>query len=1103
MPGASAGEPVMLPASYAQELMWLLERASPGVVAYNVPRTRRLVGALDVSALRRAFDALVARHEILRTTYATVNDEAVQVIHASREVPFEVVDLRAMDPSTREADAARVIADRSARPFDLAKDLLLRVTLVQLDSAEHLLLFESHHIAFDGWSRDIVFRELSTFYEAFVAKREAQLPPLPIQVADFAIWQRQQMADGALARLLDWWRAELDGAEFELRLPTDFPRGAVASGAAVSESITLPVATRNAVAAVGKQSDATLYMVLLAAYATVLHRYTGQESILVGSPSAGRTQVETHGLIGYFANTLVQRARFAGEPTFREVLTRLRESALGAFDHQDVPFEKLALELQGVTSGGQSPLFQVVFTQLDASDAPEARLGDVRLLSVGSESTTTKFDLTFFMGDRPAGLELTLRARRDLHAPSSVHRFLGHMQTVLEAVVANPDVRVHDIDIRTAAERDATNAAQGPKVDEGAQATVIALFESQVDRVGARVAVIGSPVCSTMQAGLPGTVQLTYAELDARANQLAHRLRSAGVVRGARVGLLHDRSVPTLVGLLGILKAGGAYVPLPVEAPAPRLAQVLNESGATVVVSHTALAAHVPSGITVIALDGEAQALAALPSARLAHVSEPSDIAYVLFTSGSTGVPKGVAVTHANVVHYARAVSRVLADTPVTLAGDGFAALDGWQFGQVSTFAADLGLTALVPSLLAGGTLHVLPKAVTTEPPRYAEYLREHPLDLLKITPSHLRALVAGGVGTTLASLLPARWVVLGGEALAVDLARTLLGAGPSRVLNHYGPTETTVGVLTFATDTAKIGAAVAQGAQTVPIGRPLGNTTAFVVDARGREQPVGIPGELWIGGEGVTRGYLGRDDLTAERFTLREGTRVYHTGDRVRRLADQSIEFLGRVDEQVKVRGFRVELGEIAHMLRTHEAVEAAEVVLRLDHDEPTLVGYVVARRSGYAASHGERLTGDAFIQWLATRLPEYMVPSHVLLLDALPLTPNGKVDRAKLPAPDARAGGAEVVAPRTDTERRLLDIWRDVLKQPTIGVTQRFVDLGGHSLLAIRILGKISKGFGVRLSLGSVFEAPTVAQLAELLDVEVQLAMLDAMKAEESPGA
>ena len=1081
-------ETAVLQASFAQELLWIADRAAPGHVGYNVPRVRRLRGKLDVDALRRSFDALAARHEILRTTYATVDDQAMQVIHQPQAVPFERVDLSHLGADEREAEARRLVREHAARPFDLSKDMPLRVALLQLADDDYVLLFESHHIAFDGWSRDIVFRELAAFYEAYASGREPMLPALPIQYADFAIWQREQLQGAKLDALLAWWRGELGDAEHMLRLPTDFPRPAVSTYEGISRSIRLSPALREGIRQLGKRFEATPYMVLLGAYTTVLHRYTGQADVLVGSPIAGRAQPETEGLIGYFANTIVQRARFAGDPSFAALLMRLRESALGAYDHQDVPFEKLVLELEGRTAVGVAPLFQVVFTQLDSSHAPDARMGDIVLEPFALGSETTKFDLTLFMGDHPAGLDLTLRARTDLHRPESVERFLAHMRAVLEAAAANPDVRVSAINLLGSEERAQLAAWNDTKADTGAEATIVELFERQAARVPDRIALVAP------SASNASSVSLTYASLNAQANQLAHYLRDLRVDGNQPVGLLLDRSAEAIVGLLGILKAGSSYMPLSADAPAARIAQQMSESGAKVVVTVRSHAAKLPGGVRVVALDDDA-ALRALPEANPESHIASEHLAYVLFTSGSTGVPKGVAVTHGNIVHYTRAVSRVLSlsgDEPLTGAAR--------HFGLVSTLAADLGNTSLYPSLLSGATLHVLGNDVATEPARFAQYMATHPLDILKITPNHLKALVAGKSGGELAKVLPREWIVTGGEALSFDVARTLLGAGTCRVLNHYGPTETTVGVLTYEVTPASLEAAERAGAQTVPLGRPLANTYAYVVDAHGEEQPVAIPGELWLGGAGVTAGYLGRADLTSERFVQFRGESVYRTGDRVRRSSEGTIEFLGRTDDQVKVRGYRVELGEITQVLESHPAVGQSVVVLRTDGDDAELVGYVVLQ-SGYAAAHTERPTSDILREWVGTQVPGYMVPSVMVIMDALPLTPNGKVDKAGLPAPQGGAAVAPAyVAPRTPAETQLTTIWTEVLKTERVGVTDNFMDLGGHSLMAIRVLGKISKAFGVRLPLRTLFDAPTVEQLAVHIDTELKLAALEEMSEEDA---
>ncbi|MEP6619265.1 MAG: amino acid adenylation domain-containing protein [bacterium] len=1093
------------PVSYAQELLFLLERAAPGLTAYNVSRVRRLRGALDLDALQRALDTLVERHEILRTTYGFHDEHAIQIIAPASRQPLRVVDLAGRESVAAEAEALAQVRAAIRTPFDLANDRLLRATLFRLAHDDAFLLLETHHIASDGWSRDVMFRELGTLYAAYRAGSEPQLPVLPIQYVDFAIWQREQLAGDKLQGLLDYWRGALAGAADELALPTDFPRPAHPTFEGAQQPLVLSASLTAKVRAFAQQQQTSLYMLVLAAYQTVLHRWTGQDDILVGSPIAGRALAETEGLIGYFANTLVLRGTFGDDPTFATLLGRVRETALGAYEHQEIPFEKLVLELrEGQARLSHAPLFQVVLTQLDAT--PTAlELSGLTLEPVGFESGATKFDFTLFMSDRADGLRFTLGYRSDLFRKDTAERFLDHLRLVLESAVALPNQRVSEISLLSPAAHAQLAAWNDTTVNEGPSATFVSLFEAQAARVSSRAAVVSPRASATAAGSVAGTLALTYGELNARANQLAHHLRSLGVGTNTPVGLLLDRSGDAFVGLVGILKAGGAYVPLSVDVPASRIAQQIAECGATIVVTAQALADRVPAGLTVIALDREADAaiLGASSDANPSSVVSPEDLAYVLYTSGSTGTPKGVAVTHANIVHYTRAVSRVLADVPRAQAGDGLKGLDGLRFGLVSTLAADLGMTSSATALLAGGTLHVLSKDVTMDPSKFAEYVSVHPFDVLKITPNHLAALIAGKSGAELAGVLPKRWVITGGEALRFDTAQALLSARSCRVLNHYGPTETTVGVCTFEVTGESLQELQSLGAQTVPVGHPLSNSRVFVVDARGHEQPVGIPGELYVGGMGVANGYLRKPELTTEKFVQFNSERVYRSGDRVRRLTNGAVEFLGRADDQVKVRGFRVELGEIEHVLRGHPGVAQGVVILRTDDDAgPRLVAYVVAKAAGYAVSHGDRPTAEKLMEWFAAQLPDYMNPSAVVLLEALPLTPNGKVDARALPVPGATTMTAEdaQVAPSTETERQLVTIWMDVLKKESVGVTDNFLAMGGHSLLAIRVLGKISRAFGVRLPLRTLFDAPTIAQLAEVVELEQKIAALDRMAKEDA---
>ncbi len=1068
-----------VPLTFAQEVLWLLDRATPGLTAYNSPLARRVLGPLDVAALERALAALAERHEALRTVFRANGDAATQVVLPAGAVHVAMHDVSSMPMAQREAAAIAALRAVANTPFDLAKEPGFRAAIARIAPDDHILLLLTHHIVSDAWSYGVLFRELGPLYMSARGATASDLEPRRLHFGDYAVWQRDVQHQAALEDGLTFWRERLAGLPV-LELPTEFARPVVQGFGGARVGVVLPAELYAPMQALAQQSGTTTYMLLLMAYATVLHRYAAQDDVTVGSAVAGRTTHEMEEMIGYFSQALPMRVRFEGDPTVSELLHRVRDTVLGAFEHQDTPLEPIVLELQKGRAHSHAPLFRVVLTMQDTLGA-ELRLGDATVSAVELDVAGTKFDLTLLATERNDRLELDLWYRTDLFSAGFADRFLGHLRTVLASAVANPSQTVSALPLLDASERTQLSAWNATEMDEGPAATLVQLFEQQAARVPDRAAVVS------------GSAALSFAELDARANQLAHHLQSLGVSANQPVALGLDRSSDAIVGLLAILKSGGCYVPLPQELPPARRAQQLHESGATVLVTLGAHASDVADGVTIVALDRDTDTLSAYPSTSPTRAITPDSLAYVLFTSGSTGVPKGVAVTHANAVHYARAVSAVLAAradaSPRRRSGQapslGMIG-DGWHFGLASTLGADLGNTSLLPALLGGGTLHVLPKNVTTEPALFAEYVAAHPLDVLKITPNHLMALVAGKSGADLARVLPRQWIVLGGEALRPDVARTLLGAGTCRVLNHYGPTETTVGVLTFEATAVTLDAASAHGALTVPLGRPLANTHTYVVSARGSEQPVGVPGELWIGGAGVAQGYLQRPDLTAERFVTLGGERVYRTGDRVRRLADGTVEFLGRADDQVKVRGYRVELGEVEHAVRAHPGVDTGVAVLHAPAGgDAQLVVYAVAKKGEYAVSHGNRATQESITEWLATQLPEYMVPSAVVLLDALPLTANGKVDRAKLPAPGGDASAESTfVAPRTTTETRLAAIWSDVLKREQIGITDNFLALGGHSLLAIRLLGKISKTFGVRLPLRTLFEQPTVEQIAAVLD-------------------
>ena len=1039
------------PLSSGQELFWLVDRATPGLTAYNVPRAFRLGGELDVPAMSRAIDALVARHAILRTTYEARGEGAVQVVHPPRPVPLDQIDLGAVASSDRERALDATLRAEAAKHFDLSRDLLFRATLIRLAPGECVLFLLTHHIVFDGWSRSVMLRELGALYAGFRSGSTAELAPLPIQYADYAAWERDAMAGADLARQLGYWRAQLAGPLPALELQTDRPRSAAPGAAGASVVRVLPAAVVDALKALGRDHGATLYMTLLATYQALLHRYSGQDDILVGSPMAGRSRPETEGLIGYFANALVMRTSFDGDPTFTELLGRVADVCIGAYDNAEVPLEKLMLELGGGAPAG-APLFRAVLTMEDTLPA-ELVLTGLHVTALDVDLGAIKFDLTLMVGERADGLRLALWYRTDLFDAATADRMLGHLVTLIAAAVADPGTRVRDIELLSPDERAQLAAWNSERVAVPA-GSMAALIERHARTSPDRVAVVS------------GGERLTYAELDGAASRLAAHLSARGARDGTAVGICLDRSAAMIVAVLAALKLRRPYLALLPDVPPARLARQIADATVAVVITTEPHLGLLPGTVATVCLDRDAAALAtesAAPGSAAAD-ADAGAAAYIIFTSGSTGTPKGVAVSQASLVNYTFAVADRL-ELPL----DGTPPL---SYATVSTLGADLGHTAIFPALVSGGTLHVVPEAVATDGARFADYMRREEIDVLKITPSHLRAvLAAGGPGA-----LPRRLLVLGGEASTWELVDEILAAGSCRVANHYGPTETTVGCCAWLVPTD--GGRTQRSGASVPIGRPLGNVTAHVVDSHGSAVPVGVAGELQIGGAGLALGYVGQPELTAERFiTGRNGIgRVYCTGDRVRRLATGELEFLGRADGQVKVRGYRVELGEIEGVLGRVPGVAGVAVVL----EGETLVAFATPATAAV----------DELLAHARHELPDYMVPARIVTLGSLPLTANGKLDRRALSALDdgAAAPAPSRVAPATPTERTVADIWGDVLKRDGIGATENFFELGGHSLMAIRVLGRVSKTFGVRLALRALFEAPTVRQLAAVLDAEAK---------------
>jgi len=1042
-----------LPLSFAQQRLWFLSRLRPDDPSYHVSGGVRLRGALDLPAFQRALAAVVRRHESLRTSFPAVDGEPVQRISTALRLCLPAVDLAGLAPAAREAEARRLAAVEFRLSFDLARGPLLRANLLRLAGGHHVLLLTRHHIVSDAWSTGVLIGELQAGYEAAAAGRAPRLPALPIQYADFAVWQRRRLAGERLEAELAYWRDRLAGAPATLELPADRTRSASSGAPGAVHAATMPAAVVRALEARARRQGATPFMVLLAGFQLLLSRLTGQRDVVVGTPIAGRDRQEIEGLIGFFVNTLALRAEVAGARGFRHLVDRVREAALGAYAHQELPFDRLVVELRPERQSGRLPLVQVVF-QLHNAPRPELAAPGLALSAFPVAEGVAKFDLVLNATPGVDGsLAMAWTYDRALFDRATVRRFAAAFERLLAGALEEPDRPVGELPILGAAERH-----QMLREWAGGEATFPVAeplhrgFERQAGRTPDRVAVVA------------GDPSLTYGELDRRAERLARRLRDLGVGPESPVALCLERSPAMVVAILAVLKAGGAYLPLDPAYPEERLAFLVRDVGARVAVTVRALAPRLPAGeLDLVCLDAEARDPAA-GRLRRGGAVEPRNLAYVLHTSGSTGRPKGVGVTHANVARLFAAARRHFP----------FRGEETWTLFHAYTF--DFSVWEMWGPLLHGGRLVVVSYPVSRSPAAFLELLVDQRVTVLSQTPSAFRQLAREPAP---AGALALSEVVFGGEALdAESLAPWWRRHGDAVALvNMYGITETTIHVTHRRLERDG----------RVDVGRPLADLTVSLRDAAGRPVPLGAAGELYVGGAGLARGYLGRPGLTAERFVpddLGAGARLYRAGDLARWLPDGRLEHLGRGDLQVKVRGFRVEPGEIETALARHPAVaEAAVVVPDEPGEEPRLLAYVVP-------APGCRPDGRALREHLARGLPGHMVPAAFVPVDELPLTVHGKLDRAALRrrgvpvSPAGPPAGGEPVAPRTPLEELVAGVWRHTLGLDHLGVEDDFFDLGGDSIRAAVAINRLQDRLGETLYVVAVFDAPTVAALARYLE-------------------
>ncbi len=1040
-----------LPLSFAQQRLWFLHQFEPHGSAYNIPTAVSLEGALDVARLEHSLSEIVRRHEVLRTRFVSIDGQPRQVIEPAVSIPVPCIDLSARSRDEREQEVRQLTAEEAHRPFDLAQGPLIRACLLRSDDTEHVLSLTLHHIVADGWSTGILVKELTILYRAFTEGKPSPLPELPIQYADFACWQRQWLQGDVLNAQLAYWRAQLHGAPAVLELPAARPRPAQASGRGALHTFVLPSELTGALHAVCRAQQVTLFILLLAAFKVLLYRYSGQGELCVGTPIANRQRIEIEGLIGFFANTLVLRSDLSDNPPFTVLLARVRENVLEAQAHQDLPFEHLVEALNPVRDTSHTPLFQAMFvlqnTPLETLEVP-----GLRLSAMAAEGRTAKFDLTLTMTEGRDSLIGAFEYNTDLFAKGPVQRMVRHLSNLVEGIVADPEVRLGDLPLMNEAERHRLLIEWNATQATHPQAKLIhQLFEAQEERTPDAIAAIFEDQ------------QLTYRELNMRANQLAHHLRARDAGPDVLIGVCMERSLELVVALLATLKAGGAFVPIDLEYPRGRRDFMVEDSAIGIILTHSHVRTAIKqSAAEIVAVDTEWDIVSGRPTDNPTVPLEPLNLAYVIYTSGSTGEPKGAANTHAGILN------RLLWMQKSYPLNEGDSVL------QKTPLSFDVSVWEFFWPLMTGVRLLVTRPGGHRDSRYLAHLIATKGVTTLHFVPSMLRVFLQEIKTTNCPTL---KRVVCSGEALTRDLQQRFFERLHAELHNLYGPTEAAIDVTSWR-------CAPADTHREIPIGKPIDNTQLYVLDGQLNPVPIGIAGEIYIAGAGLARGYLKRPELTAERFiphpfSAEPGARLYRTGDRARYRGDGNLEYLGRIDQQVKIRGHRIEPGEVESRLCAHAGVKEAVVISREDQPgDKRLVGYVVG-------AQGAELEPGILRAHLKESLPEYMVPSALVFLEALPLTPNGKLDRKALPAPDV---GAEFkdqyVAPRNATEELLCGIWAEVLGVEQVGTHDNFFALGGHSLLATQVISRVRQRLASELKLRELFQTPTVAGLAEIIE-------------------
>jgi amino acid adenylation domain-containing protein len=1086
-PGDRTGN---LPLSFGQQRLWFLHQFEPDSSANNVPVVVRFNGTLNVAALEQSLNYVVSRHEVLRTTFPIVDGKPTQAICEDFTLKLAIVNLQDVPVEQREAQALQLATDEAHQPFDLAQGPNLRVLLMWLTPIEHLLIWNMNSIICDGASSDLFYQETIGCYQAFSIGQTPTLSPLSIQYADFAQWQRNWLQGEVLNKQIDYWKQKLGGNLSTIQLPFDRPRPVgVPTYQGDRAARMLPKALENSLNKLSQSWGGTLFMTLLTAFNVLLYRYSGQEDLLVSFASTGRGQAELEQSIGFFSNTLLLRTKLDGNPTFRELADRVRLDCVEAYSHQDVPFEKLVEELPSEQRSDRSPLFQVKFALnppwSNGRGMAAVELPDLTITSLFGYiyHGQTKYDLILVMREQDEGLGMVFDYNADMFDASTIDRMLGHFQTLLEGIVANPDRLISEFALRSAALTVPVQrqlAIEQDRQSDYRSKCIHELFRAQVEQTPGAIAVVVADD-SSIGGGEPysATLQLTYLELDQRSDRLALDLQAMGVEPDTLVGICIDRSIEMLVGILGILKAGGAYVPLDPSYPAERLDFILNDTQLSLVLTQQHLVEQLPqTSARVVVLDANAVATTAIEGSKSVEITSginSQNLAYVMFTSGSTGQPKGVSIVHQGVVRLVKAPNYVNLTTEEV-------------FLQLAPISFDASTFEIWGCLLNGGKLILAPpRSLSID--EIGKIIQQYQVNILWLTAGLFHSIV----DTKIEILQPLRQLLAGGDVLSVPQVRKFLNLVENcQLINGYGPTENTTFTCCYP-----IGLPLKPG-ESIPIGQPISGTQVYILDEQLQLVGEGIAGELYIGGDGLARGYFDRPELTTEKFIICPlnpllggvgvGSRLYKTGDLARYLPDGNIEFLGRIDNQVKIRGFRIELGEIEQALAQHPQVRENVVVARQQQEigDKQLVAYIVPQAdSTYPILHGRGYANERFRQFLQQRLPDYAIPSMFIILASLPLTPNGKVDRNALPEPDYLRLQPETtfIAPRNELEIQLTKIWRKVLGITAIGIRDNFFELGGHSLIAVRLFAEIEQTWGKNLPLATLFQAQTIEKMADIL--------------------